>query len=464
MNNTTDTKNIVVQGLGFVGAAMATAISNSKARDDKYLYNVVGVDLATKDGINRIESINSGKFPFPTNDSELISKLKFAVKNNLLKATSSIEAYKNADVVIVSINCDLIYNNNVPKVDLEGFSRGIKVIADNIGEDTLVVIESTVPPGTTEKIVYPIFKDSFNNRKLDIKNVYISHSYERVMPGNNYLNSIINFWRVYSGIDKASADKCGEFLSTIINTEDYPLVRLKNTTASETAKVLENSYRAVNIAFIEEWGRFAEDVGIDIYEILRAIRMRPTHSNIMQPGFGVGGYCLTKDPLFAKLAASDIFKLNGHGFPFSTQAKNINDYMPNISVQKIKHYFNNSLTGKRVLLMGVSYRQDVGDTRYSPSEIFFKEMVREGAEMIAHDPMLNYWGELGINVNELIPSVKDFDVVVFAVPHKQYRDLDMNKFINKSDVLLFDANNVLTEIQIKQLNDMNIVFKSIGRG
>ena len=457
-------KNIVVQGLGFVGAAMSTAIAISKSINDRYLYNVVGVDLATIEGMNRIKSINAGKFPFQTSDSELISKLEFAVKNNLLKATSSIEAYANADVVVVSINCDLIYNNNVPEVDLEGFSRGIKVIADNICEDTLVVIESTVPPGTTENIAYPIFKESFRKRKLDIKKIYISHSYERVMPGSNYLNSIINFWRVYSGIDKASADRCEEFISTIINTEEFPLVRVKNTTASETAKVLENSFRAVNIAFIEEWGRFSEDVGIDIYEILKAIRMRPTHSNIMQPGFGVGGYCLTKDPLFAKLAARDIFKLNGHDFPFSTEAKIINDAMPNVTVQLLKRHFNNSLTGKRVLLMGVSYRQDVGDTRYSPSEIFYKEMVHEGATVVANDPMLSYWDELEINIDQSIPIVNDFDAIVFAVPHELYRDIDMHKFINKSDILVFDANNVLTDIQINQLNEMNIVLSSIGRG
>ena len=120
------------------------------------------------------------------------------------------------------------------------------------------------------------------------------------MPGKNYFDSIVNYWRVYAGIDDESAKKCEKFLKKIINTKDYPLTRLSDTTSSETAKVLENSYRAANIAFIEEWGRFAEDIGIDIFEIIESIRMRPTHSNIRQPGFGVGGYCLTKDPILQK--------------------------------------------------------------------------------------------------------------------------------------------------------------------
>lgn len=127
------------------------------------------------------------------------------------------------------------------------------------------------------------------------------------MPGSHYLDSIVNYWRVYSGVTKESADRCMHFLQSVINTEEYPLTQLSSTTASETAKVLENSYRALNIAFMEEWGRFAEEIGINMFEIVEAIRKRPTHANIMKPGFGVGGYCLTKDPLFVKIGAEKFF-------------------------------------------------------------------------------------------------------------------------------------------------------------
>ena len=219
-------------------------------------------------------------------------------------------------------------------------------IAHHIPEGTLLIIESTVPPGTCEKIIYPMIKDIFEKRSLNIDNFCLAHSYERVMPGKNYLSSIINFWRVFSGINKKSEKKCEEFLSKVINTDEYPpppppppLTCLQNTIASETGKILENSYRAVNIAFMEEWGRFAEHTGIDIYEIIDAIRMRPTHSNMRQPGFGVGGYCLTKDPLFAKIAARDIFKIDGHDFPFSSQSVNINSKMPKVTFRKIEEYF-----------------------------------------------------------------------------------------------------------------------------
>ena len=339
-------KNIVIQGLGFVGSAMATAIASKSNNSNKF--DVTGIDLPNEIGKQRIESINKGNFPFKTNDKKLVSELKKSVERGILKATSNTSTYEKADVVIVSINCDLVKENGQEKIALDNFTDSIREIAEKISEDTLVIIESTVPPGTCEKIVYPLFKGVFSKRKLDISKLYLAHSYERVMPGNEYFDSIINFWRVYAGINKESAEKCEAFLSKIINTADYPLTRLSSTTASETGKLLENSYRAVNIAFIEEWARFAEDTGVDLYEVINAIRKRSTHNNIRQPGFGVGGYCLTKDPLFAKIAAKDIFNLDGHEFPFSSQALQINSIMPLVTLNKLNNYFDNDLKGKKI--------------------------------------------------------------------------------------------------------------------
>jgi UDP-N-acetyl-D-glucosamine dehydrogenase len=153
-------------------------------------------------------------------------------------------------------------------------------------------------------------------------------SYERVMPGRDYFRSIIDFWRVYAGSTPHAAEVCAAFLSKVIHVDRYPLTRLHSTTASETGKLLENSYRALNIAFIEEWGRFAEAVGVDLFEVIDAVRMRPTHSNMRQPGFGVGGYCLTKDPLLAGIAARDLFRRSDISFTFSQQAVGVNDRMP----------------------------------------------------------------------------------------------------------------------------------------
>jgi len=455
---------VVVQGLGFVGSAMAVAVASKRDKNNEPRFNVTGIDLPNIEGEKRINSINSGKFPFKTNDNMLSSELSKAVKFGNLNATTAKNILSDANVVLVSINCDLIKQNDEYKIDIDPFINSLKDVALNISENTLVIIESTVPPGTCEKIVYPLFIDVFQKRNLNINKLYLAHSYERVMPGNEYYNSIINYWRVYAGINQESSDKCEAFFSKIVNTKDYPLTCLSSTISSETSKLLENSFRAVNIAFIEEWGRFAEDIKVDLFEIIKAIRMRPTHSNLRQPGFGVGGYCLTKDPLFAKISARDILQLNDHDFPFSTKAVQVNAAMPLVTLEKIKNYFKGSLKGIKILIMGVTYKQEVGDTRFSPSETFAKEAKAQGAVISAHDTMIKYWNEMEMDVKNNLPESSNFNAILFAVPHAEYQDIILNKWIENSNILIFDANNVLTKKQISEIKENKLHYMSIGRG
>ena len=178
-----------------------------------------------------------------------------------------------------------------------------------------------------KNIIQPIIYEKLEQRDLSIDSIKIGHSYERVMPGPNYVESIRNFYRVYSGIDEKSENAIEDFLKTIIKVDNYPLTKLSNTNATEMAKVLENSYRAMNIAFMVEWSRFAEKAEVDIYSMIDAIRLRPTHSNMMYPGIGVGGYCLTKDSLLASWSNRVIFN-NEIQLNQSEKAIRINDQMP----------------------------------------------------------------------------------------------------------------------------------------
>ena len=458
-------KTVCVQGLGFVGSAMALAIANAKDTNGFPLYNVIGVDVPNEAGYKKASSINDGVFPFENNDKKLEKAQKDAYKNGNLWATTDAGYFQYADVVVVDINLDVKYTeDHEPILDLTLFKDAMHTLGRYIKPGTLVVVETTVPPGTCEKVVYPILTEEFRNRNIDESELYVAHSYERVMPGENYFDSIINFWRVYSGINEISSDYCQKFLESVISTENYPLTRLEKTTATEIAKVLENSYRAATIAFIEEWGRFAEAVNVDLFEVIDAIRMRPTHSNMRQPGFGVGGYCLTKDPYFAPLAAKEIFGLQNMEFPFSTQAVKTNNAMPLVSLHKIESLLGGNLQGKRLLVLGVSYRQDVGDTRYSPTEIFVKEARKRGAEITCQDPLVEYWYEMAMPVLAAIPAFDNYDAVVFTVQHKQYQEIDFQKLSLKKNLLIFDANCVLSKKQrsdIKQLADVK--FAAIGR-
>ncbi len=453
---------VCVQGLGFVGAAMAVAIANAKDSED-YYFNVVGIDLPNKEGLEKINSLNNGIFPFETTDVKLKDAVKNIVNSKNFYATSDTEFFKSADIVLVDINLDVYYESEKPYLDLTAFKKAIATIGQNIKEDALVIVETTVPPGTCEKVVKPIIEEELLKRNLTADNLMIAHSYERVMPGDDYYDSIVNFWRVFSGIGVKAQDACEEFLTKIVNVKDYPVTRLKSTTASETAKVLENSYRAANIAFIEEWGRFAEDIGIDLFEVINAIRKRPTHSNMRQPGFGVGGYCLTKDPYFAKLAAVDLFGLQGHDFPYCSASVKINNKMPLVSLYKIKEELG-AIAGKKILLLGISYKQDVGDTRYSPSEIFVKEAIKQGAQVDCYDPMVSYWPEIDIKPFGQLPCILGYDAIVLTVGHSEFLTNDFANYLSESKSLIFDANNVLKNEQIKILKNSACNIKFIGRG
>ena len=199
--------------------------------------------------------------------------------------------------------------------------------------------------------------------------------------------------------------------------------------------------------------------------MIEAIRMRPTHSNMRQPGFGVGGYCLTKDPYFAMLAAKDLFNLSDRDFPFCTMAVKANNAMPLVSLDKIDQLLGNDLTDKKLLILGVSYRQDVGDTRYSPTEIFVREALRRGANVTCQDPLVDHWSEMNINVQHDIPAFTGYDAIIFTVQHGQYADIDFQSKAISEGTLIFDANNVLNK---KQLDDIKfksgIRLASIGRG
>lgn len=458
-------KVICVQGLGFVGSAMALAVASARDEAGSPRYNVIGIDLPSDAGRKRINSINEGVFPFTCNDKKLEEAQRLAQQTGNFRAVTDPAYFQYADVVIVDINLDIMHAEELePSLDMTPFEAAIRTIGRYIKPEALVIVETTVPPGTCEKIVYPCLKEELKKRGLEKKRIFVAHSYERVMPGENYFDSIINYWRVYSGIDETSADKCQRFLESVIKTDQYPLTRLQRTTASEVAKVLENSYRAVTIALMEEWGRFAEAIGVDLYEVIDAIRLRPTHSNMRQPGFGVGGYCLTKDPYFAALAAKDIFGLEYLDFPFSTQAVTVNHVMPLVSLDKVEHLLGDCLRGKKILVLGVSYRQDVGDTRHSPTELFVREGRRRGAEIACQDPMVAHWDEMDMDVLHEIPPFEGYDAIVFTVPHKQYQMFAFHEDQFSKDTVVFDANRVLSDQQRKALSGFKFVTLScIGR-
>jgi nucleotide sugar dehydrogenase len=421
------------------------------------------VDLRTPGGLARIDALNRGIFPFSIADPKLEVAVREAHAVGNLFACADPEAFASAAVVVVDVPLDVSARSGEAALDLDTFRSAVRTVGQHMSAGALVVIETTVPPGATALVAAPILGEELAARGLPLDGFKLAHCYERVTPGDAYFDSIVSMPRVYAGLDEGSAQACLAFLRTFVDTERHPPVRLASPTASELGKILENTYRAVTIALMEEFSNFAETVGVDLFEIVRSIRARPTHGNMRTPGFGVGGYCLTKDPLMARLAARELFGLD-HAFPLASLAVEVNRASPRRTLDRLERLLDGRLCGRRILLLGVSYRQDVADTRHSPAQTFYRAATAKGAEILVHDPLVEHWPELDIPVPKAMPSPAGLDAVVLAVPHRQYRDFDYELWLAKSRPLLLDAFDVLSREQRARLRALGCRVESTGRG
>ena len=459
-------KVVVVQGLGFVGAVMSLVCANALSEE----YAVIGVDLANENTYWKIKSINEGVFPLVASDPKIPEFFERAQEKGNLLATYDPTAYKYADVIIVDINLDVQKELNQDgvlenfDVDLNEFKSAITSIGQNCTDDVLVLVETTVPPGTCENVVKPIIESQLLQRGLSADNYRLGHSYERVMPGPEYIDSIREFPRVYSGINEVGADAVEAFLETIIDTSVCELTRLEHTNATEMAKVLENSYRAMNISFAVEWSRFAEEAGVDLYAVVNAIRVRKTHANLMYPGIGVGGYCLTKDPLLASWARKSFFGSESD-LNMSVKSVSVNDQMPIFAFERLVEVFG-SLANKSVAFLGVSYRGDVGDTRFTPVEVLVNKVREAGAVIKLHDPFVSYWQEQQCNVQPDLEEILNPspDLVIVSTGHSDYtKEPTLKKLMAIAPTKIYDTIGLFDKEQLLTLQSRHKV-SVLGRG
>jgi UDP-N-acetyl-D-glucosamine dehydrogenase len=411
-------------------------------------------------------------------------------------ATHTEEALRFADVVVVDVQCNYVKEAigevHRGKTDMEALEASFKTIAENIKPETLILIETTVPPGTTEQIAYPIMKKIFEKRGIE-SDPMLAHSYERVMPGRNYVASIRDFWRVCSGINVAARERVVKFLSEVLNTKDYPLTVMDRPIESETAKIVENSYRATILAFMDEWSLFAERNGVDLKKVIEAIKVRPTHSNMIFPGPGIGGYCLPKDGGLGMWAYRHIFGWEDDIFKVTPLAIDINDTRSLHVPQMVRDALRNlgqPIAAADILVLGASYREDVGDTRYSGSELIVRRLAEMGATIRVHDPYVTVWPEIddhdnsedsagygrffdrqkemaGLRVEkDLWTAMAGVKAIVLAVRHKDYRHLEPDDVVRSvgRPFALIDCFCILDDRQIERYFELGCEVKGMGRG
>ena len=285
---------VVVMGLGFVGAVMAAIIADSRDKDGRSGKLVIGCQRPSPRSFWKIPLLNRGQSPVKAEDPEVeVLIRRCVVENKTLTATYNSDCLTLADCVVVDVQCDYIKqhlgNMRTGEADMAALEATLRTIGDRIPPSCLVLIETTVAPGTTEFVAWPILKKAFAKRGLNTEPL-LAHSFERVMPGREYVSSIRDFWRVCAGCNAEARARVEQFLHAVLNTKQYPLTVMDRPIESETTKIVENSYRATILAFLNEWSLFAERNGMDLIKVVQAIKMRPTHSNIIFPRPGIGGY------------------------------------------------------------------------------------------------------------------------------------------------------------------------------
>jgi len=495
---------VVVMGVGFVGAVMAAIVADTDHKAGKRKGQpsklVIGCQRPSTRSYWKIPLLNRGESPVKAEDPEVDPMIARCVKDRkTLTATFNSDSLGLADVVVVDVQCDYTKHDlgdmRTGEAEMSALEATMRTIGEKIPPKCLVLIETTVAPGTTEFVAWPIMKKAFEARGIKSAPL-LSHSFERVMPGKEYVSSIRDFWRVCSGCNATARQRVVRFLKEVLNTEDFPLTVMDRPIESETTKIVENSYRATTLAFLNEWSLFAERNGVDLIKVINAIKMRPTHSNIIFPGPGIGGYCLPKDGGLGYWAYKHIlgFEDQDSIFKITPEAIDTNDTrglhvaeLTRDALRNMGHY----IAGADVLICGASYRQDVGDTRYSGSEMVVRKLTEMGAEMRVHDPYVDHWYELekqdvypapghswsrffrnqegltGITVQkDLAAALKGAEAVILAVPHLPYLELDPEKVVKWAGgpLAVIDCFGILDDDRIRRYFKLGCEVKALGRG
>jgi nucleotide sugar dehydrogenase len=490
---------VVVMGVGFVGAVMAAIVADTvDKKTGKPGKFVIGCQRPSERSYWKIPMLNEGRSPVKAEDPEVDPMIKRCVLDKkTLIATYNSDCLKLADCVVVDVQCDYskqnLGNMRTGKVEMAALEATMNTIAEKVPAECMTLIETTVAPGTTEYIAWPIMKKAFAERGIKTEPL-LAHSFERVMPGRHYVASIRDFWRVCSGCNDEAKMRVEKFLHEVLNTKDFPLTVMDRPIESETTKIVENSFRATMLAFLDEWSLFAERNGVDLIKVVKAIKMRPTHNNMIFPGPGIGGYCLPKDGGLGYWAYKHILGFEDDIFKMTTTAIDVNDtrglHVAELTRDALRN-MGKIVAGAKVLLCGASYRQDVGDTRYSGSEIVVRKLTEMSAEMQVHDPYVAHWYELEsqntypapghswarffrnqeglVNIrvqHDMASALKGVAALILAVPHKQYLDLDPQKIVDWAGgpIAVIDCFGILDDDQIRRYFELGCEVKGLGRG
>ncbi len=424
------TKNkVAVIGLGYVGLPLAIRCIEKG-------YNVTGVDLDQR----KLDAIANGKSPFKEEFIEdrldLLSKLS---------ATNDASALKEVDIILICVPTP-VDEQFYP--DLNPVKGAIKMCIENRKPGQLVIVESTINPGVCEEVVEPMFQEV---GLKEGKDYYLAHCPERIDPGNKKWN-VTNIPRVVGSMSQKGVEMAKAFYDSVIDGE---IRAMKSIREAEATKVVENSFRDINIAFVNELAKSFDQMGIDVKDVILGAATKPFAFMPHFPGRGVGGHCIPVDPYYLIEQA----KKKGFDHHFLRVAREINNSMPSYTVELMQDLLNKAklpVKGTKVGVMGLSYKANIDDLRESPAIKIIKELEKKEADIVRFDPYILEMSD----VKTIEEFLKEVTAVILVTGHDEFMKVTPEQYKENGIVAIMDGMNVLDGEKIKELG---IEYHGIGR-
>jgi len=424
---------LAVIGLGYVGLPVACEFANAG-------FDVLGIELRRE----RVEKINAGISPIEGNEPGLDDLLRSVVQAEKLHASTNYSGLTDRDIILIDVETP-VDGTNVPRY--EALRSVLKSLAPVMKPGALVIVESTIAPGTIREVVLPLLSED-GKHKLN-KDFYLGNCPERVMPGK-LLANLRNVSRVVGGMSQETAQTMIALYRHVVKAD----LDGTDCVTAELVKTTENAYRDVQIAFANEVALICEAVGADVWKVRDLVNKSPGRQMHL-PGAGVGGHCIPKDPWLLAYGAKD----KGVPLHLIPAAREINDRMPIHMAELVEETLKSvgcDLEKSRILVMGYAYLENSDDTRNSPSEALVRRLRDIGAEVVIHDP---YVKEYQGNVLQMSQGC---DAVVVMVKHKNYQDLDLDILRGTLRTpLLIDGRRLFTP---EQAYTSKLIYRGIGIG
>lgn len=422
-------RKVAVIGLGYVGLPLAIRCLEKE-------YSVIGVDLDQR----KLDAIAQGKSPFK---EEFIEERLDLLKR--LDATNDASRLSEADIILICVPTP-VDEQFYP--DLNPVRGAVKMCIENKKAGQLVVVESTINPGVCEEVVEPMFAEAGLKEGVDY---YLAHCPERIDPGNEKWN-VTNIPRVVGSMSGEGVKMAKAFYDSIIDGE---VRMMKSIREAEATKVVENSFRDINIAFVNELAKSFDQMGIDVKDVILGAATKPFAFMAHFPGRGVGGHCIPVDPYYLIEQA----KKKGFDHHFLRVAREINNSMPGYTVELMQDLLNNAklpVKGTKIGVLGLSYKANIDDLRESPAIKIIKELEKKNADIVRFDPYILDMSDVK-TVEEFLSEVQ---AVILVTNHKEFMEISPERYKENGVVAIVDGMNALDGEKIKELG---IEYHGIGR-